>query len=79
MNEGNILDEIAFDAEADVISTRVWSFSKGRAIEKALNRMDFKARSMGRAYRVTEECTKESPDPSNPEDGWMCLMKALLV
>lgn len=79
MNEGNILDEIAFDAEADVISTRVWSFSKDRAIEKALNRIDFKARSMRRAYRVIEECTKESPDPNSPEDGWMCLMKALLI
>lgn len=79
MGNENILDDIPFDDESHRIRTKVWSFTKERAVEKALNRIDYKAKSMGRPYLVLESPTKESINPDDPSEGWECLMIAQLL
>lgn len=79
MGNKDILDEIPFDAESHTIRTKVWSFTEERAVEKALNRIDYKAKSMGRSYRVLENPTKESANPDDPSEGWECCMIAQLL
>ena len=79
MSREDILNEIAFDPETNRLCTKVWSFTEANAIEKALNRIDFKARSMGREYEILEERTTQQPDPGNPTHIWQCITKALLI
>ncbi|GEM_PF-5185446 len=79
MRDSIFLDNIPFDSESDTISTRVWSFTKDRALEKALNRIDFRAKQLGRIYSILEEVTSETPNPDDPTEGWQCFIKAQLL
>lgn len=79
MQGEDFLDNIPFDAEDDTISTRVWSFTKERAVEKALNRIDYRAKNMGRIYSIIDDITSQSPNPADPTEEWQCFMKAQLL
>lgn len=79
MYDESFLNQIPFDEESDTISTIVWSFAKERAIEKALNRIDFRAKQLGRIYSILDDATIEKPNPDDPSEGWQCAMKAQLL
>jgi hypothetical protein len=79
MDNDDILNQIPWDILSDTISTRVWSFTKERAVEKALNRIDFRARGLGRQYVVMEEPVARSANPDDATETWECFMRAQLL
>lgn len=79
IEDDDFLAKIPFDAESDTISTQVWSFTKDRALEKALNRIDFRAKQLGRVYSILEDTTFESVNPHDPTENWQCTIRAQLL
>lgn len=79
MDSDDVLNQIPWDRDSDTISTRVWSFTKERAVEKALNRIQFRARGLGRPFKVLEEPVARYENPDDATETWECFMRAQLL